>query len=400
MSQDELTVHGPARVSRGPDDPEPEQEPDSQERSPSPPDPGASLNGLLKVSVLTPAQAVYVAAELLDSEVARGGPDARLVARVTADGVVVVREAAFAGAGVTLPELQEALLASARHLPAHPRPHQQALLRRLEEPVVGADGGQAPGRALREALQEALGPTAEARVRRELAALVEAYGHLAGPAPWRPSSNGTSPPRPREELRPPEYPPRRRDLGRRRPRTRYVLTAVVVLALALGAGAYLVLRDPGVGQADASGAADRGTPSSPEPDDGSRPSRTDDSDGGQARPVPELAGSAAGRVRGVTLETNGSCTPGAACPVTVTVRLAAADTSQVIGWRVGAVRACRPQVAWSPRTTVTAQPGWTTVYASSSVQVPRGADLALVALTSTPARAQSRPVVVAGALRC
>ena len=52
-------------------------------------------------------------------------------------------------------------------------------------------------------------------------------------------------------------------------------------------------------------------------------------------------------------------------------------------------------------TTVTAQAGWTTVYASSSVRVPKGRSLALIALTTTPARAQSPPVPVAGAsLHC
>jgi hypothetical protein len=68
---------------------------------------------------------------------------------------------------------------------------------------------------------------------------------------------------------------------------------------------------------------------------------------------------------------------------------------------VGTVRSCRSGITWSPPTSVTAQPGWTTVYASSSVPVPRGRSLALVALSSAPARAQSPPVPVAGSVqRC
>ena len=68
---------------------------------------------------------------------------------------------------------------------------------------------------------------------------------------------------------------------------------------------------------------------------------------------------------------------------------------------MGAARLCKRGITWSAPTTVTAQAGWTTVYASSSVRVPKGRSLALIALTTTPARAQSRPVPVTGSsLRC
>ena len=80
----------------------------------------------------------------------------------------------------------------------------------------------------------------------------------------------------------------------------------------------------------------------------------------------------------------GSCTPGALCPVTVTVHVRPAATTRAVTWKVGAARSCRSGITWSPPTSVTAQPGWTTVYASSSVPVPRGRSLALVALTTAP----------------
>ena len=87
--------------------------------------------------------------------------------------------------------------------------------------------------------------------------------------------------------------------------------------------------------------------------------------------------------------------------MTVTVRFRPASTSRTIGWKVGAARVCKPGITWSRPVTVTAQPGWTTVYASSSVRVPKGRPLALTALTTTPARAQSRPVPVTGSsLQC
>ena len=86
----------------------------------------------------------------------------------------------------------------------------------------------------------------------------------------------------------------------------------------------------------------------------------------------------------------------------MSVRLAPAGVSQPVTWRVGVVRRCVRDVLWSPATTVTAQPGWTRVFAASSVHIPTKArSLELVALTSTPARAQSRPVPVPGAtLQC
>ena len=62
---------------------------------------------------------------------------------------------------------------------------------------------------------------------------------------------------------------------------------------------------------------------------------------------------------------------------------------------------CKPGITWSGPVTVTAQPGWTSVYASSSVRIPKGRQLALTALTTAPARAQSRPVPATGSsLQC
>ncbi|HET7518958.1 MAG TPA: hypothetical protein VFN05_14975, partial [Actinomycetes bacterium] len=117
--------------------------------------------------------------------------------------------------------------------------------------------------------------------------------------------------------------------------------------------------------------------------------------------VPALAGRHAGPITGVTLQKTGTCKPGALCPVKVTVHFRPAATSHPVGWKVGAARLCKRGINWSAPTTVTAQPGWTTVFASSSVRVPKGRSLALIALTTTPARAQSGPVPVTGSsLRC
>jgi hypothetical protein len=114
-----------------------------------------------------------------------------------------------------------------------------------------------------------------------------------------------------------------------------------------------------------------------------------------------LAGRHAGPITGVALQKTGGCRPGALCPVKVTVHLRPDSTAQPVGWKVGTARLCKRAITWSAPTTVTAQAGWTTVYASSSVRVPKGRSLALIALTTTPARAQSPPAPVTGSsLHC
>lgn len=178
------------------------------------------------------------------------------------------------------------------------------------------------------------------------------------------------------------------------------LVAVVVAAL-LAVSGYVVLRGPGVGIVGAFGSGS--DPSAPATTAKAQPSKQPVKQPRARRPraVPALAGPHAGPVTGVSVQKAGSCKPGALCPVKVTVHLRRASSARTVSWKVGAARVCTRAITWSPPTTMTAQAGWTTAYAHSSVRVPQGRRLALVALTTTPARAQSRPVPVAGSsLRC
>ncbi|HEU4567672.1 MAG TPA: hypothetical protein VFR99_06515 [Marmoricola sp.] len=351
------------------------------------------LHRLMVVAVLTPAQAAHVAAVLLDLD----GAPARTV--VTASGELR-SEPATADEHDRVDDLLEELVRSARRLPAHPRPHQVMLLRRLEE-AVGSTELPARVRAagLRAALLEALGSDAPARVTGELAALVEAFSHVAPgvPAPAAvPAWPAAEPPV--RATAPVTRPPRARvdGIGRRR-RGRRLALVLLVVAVLLAGGGYLVVRGPGAGLLDSL----RGGSTPP-------PARTPAQHQQPAkhaqqaqrlhphRAVPSLAPHHAGPVTGVVVQPTGPCRPGALCPVKVTVHLQPAQTTRSISWKVGAARACRHHVAWSTATGVTAQPGWTTVFASSSVRVPKGGHHALLALTTSPARAQSRAVPVAG----
>jgi hypothetical protein len=391
-----------------------------------------SFDRLLSVAVLTPAQASLVAVQLLDAahpEVPAGAaPVVACLGPVTltsSGDVAVSRPLADAGTPVT--ELLEQLLQNARRLPAHPRPEQLVLLHRLEaaagDPLV--DPG-ARARELEAALADTLGPGAEQRLAGQLAALVEAFAHVApgapgandvplppGPkrattAPSRTTGISTSPGSSRStphraaptQPAPNRAPRRSRVLLHRRTRGRVALIAVL-LAAVLAVSGYVVLGGPGsdivgsLGRQDTPAAPDTTAPDQP----AEQPAKDPKPDRAQA--VPTIAPRHAGPITAVALQMAGSCNPGALCPVTVTVHFRPASTSRTIGWKVGAAQVCKPGITWSPPVTVTAQPGWTTVYASSSVRVPKGRALALTALTTTPARAQSRPVPVAGSsLQC
>jgi hypothetical protein len=182
-------------------------------------------------------------------------------------------------------------------------------------------------------------------------------------------------------------------VGRRRARTRRTALVLLFLAAALVGSGYVVMRDPDPGEAGAAARDDRPTTPAPSGSTGKSAEKP------RPRPrqgVQTLAARQAGQVTGVEVQKVSSCTPGAPCPVTVTVHLRPAATTQSVAWRVGAAQLCRSGITWSQPVTMTAQPGWTTVYASSSVVVPPGRSLALVALTTAPARAQSPPVPVTG----
>ena len=389
-----------------------------------------SFDRLLSVATLTPAQASLIAVQLLDAaHVASLGngehPTVLGPVTLTPSGDIDVSMPAETGRPVT--ELLEQLVQNARRLPAHPSPEQLALLHRLEaadDPLV--DPG-ARARALEAALSDTLGPDARQRLVGQLAALVDAFAHVApgapvgddtppAPGPGRattaparitsttaaPGGSRSGPRRAAAPARPASNrPPRRtRVLLHRRTRGRVALVALVVAAV-LAVSGYVVLGGPGsdivssLGRDDTPAAPDTTAPDTPAKEPAKKPQPD------RAQAVPTVAPRQAGPITGVVLEKAASCQPGALCPVTVTVHFRPATTSRTIGWKVGAAQVCKPGITWSGPVTVTAQPGWTTVYASSSVRVPKGRSLALTALTTTPARAQSRPVPVAGAsLQC
>lgn len=379
------------------------------------------LDRLLSVVTLSPAEAAFVAARLLEAtdvpypvDEALPHDDRWVVALTASGGVEAMRTGPRSGASVD--EVLGQLVHNARRLPAHPTTAQLVLLRRLEE--AAAETTLGPGaRAARTqmVLVETLGADAHERLGKRLADLVAAYVHMAAsttaqpavpaPAPAGAARPGPEPPGARRSS-PPRFSRRRRrsrgpTAGRRRaPAGRAALVLLLLVVAVVGSGYVLTRRGD-----DASAGADRPDPAPASPTGkGSAGDSQEPAGRASSRPRPRvqtLAPRQAGVVTGVELQPAGDCTPGALCAVTVTALFRPAATAQAVTWRVGTATSCNGSVSWSPPVSVTAQPGWTRVYASSSVQVPRRPAVALVATTTAPARAQSPPVPVTGSsLRC
>lgn len=385
------------------------------------------LDRLLTMATLSPAEATFVACRLLESTDRPrpvdgalphdDGWDDRWEVAITASGGV---EATPAGprSGAAVPELLGQLVRSARRLPAHPAAGQLVLLRRLEEAAAetGAEPGARAGR-LRRALVETLGADASERLGLQLAHLVDAYVHVAASTTAQPRvAAGAGVVQPGLGLPGPDSPGPRRPtparfsrrrprsrgpaLGRRRAPARRAVLAVLLLVVAVAGSGYVLTR-----RADDASAGSGGGPATAGPSGKASAGATPESaQRASSRPrarVETLAPRQAGVVTGVELRRAGACTPGALCAVTVTTRFRPAPSAQAVTWRVGTATSCNGSVTWSAPVSVTAQPGWTSVYASSSVPVPRGRSVALVATTTAPARAQSPPVpATESSLRC
>ncbi len=112
------------------------------------------------------------------------------------------------------------------------------------------------------------------------------------------------------------------------------------------------------------------------------------------RPVPALAPGQAGPVTAVELQSPGDCRPGAPCAIRVTVQLRPASTSVPLAWSFEVFDRCTGALIELPGAQMSADPGWNYAYDTSYPMLPPGRGLAVVAVTSEPARAASAPLLV------
>ncbi len=119
------------------------------------------------------------------------------------------------------------------------------------------------------------------------------------------------------------------------------------------------------------------------------------------RPVPVLAPDRAGPVTAVELQPLGNCSPGVQCAVRVTVRLVPSSTRVPLAWSFEVFDRCTGSLTELPGAQMSADPGWNYAYDTSYPTLPEGHGLAVVAVTSEPARAASAPwLVPAGEPTC
>jgi hypothetical protein len=347
---------------------------------------GLALTQLLDIARLTPAQAVALGADVLAGLRERFAAGAtpcglrREGVRVTPDGrahliddVPVAEHGRQPAPGLAAAAaLLGELIAATRSSAAAP-------------PVTG------PIAALRRAAAEARQPhgtvttvasilrdadtTGGGEARAELARLVSAVrgGRLAPPqhAPVAP-----------QPVTPRSHRPRRRPRAVARTvlaRTwKWVLSIAVLAAVILIEIAFLrdqISRDiQTVLDAGRSGSAATDTPALP--------------------PVDAPAPAAAGTITAVDLRALEPCTPGGTCQVRVQVVLQPRPEPQTVTWTFQVVDRCTRHTTTAPGGTVTVLPDGDRADAVSTVAVPPGDALAVLALTSGPTTAASAALPV------
>jgi hypothetical protein len=95
----------------------------------------------------------------------------------------------------------------------------------------------------------------------------------------------------------------------------------------------------------------------------------------------------------VSLQPQSSCRPGTTCAVTVKVNLTPSTTTRQISWQFEVIDRCTGKVTGLSGGVLRAEPGWDAPYATTSVQLPAGRALAVVAKTTTPTQAASKPLL-------
>ncbi|HKC26418.1 MAG TPA: protein kinase [Jatrophihabitans sp.] len=115
---------------------------------------------------------------------------------------------------------------------------------------------------------------------------------------------------------------------------------------------------------------------------------------GQPQAVPVLAPAAAGVVSHVRLRPFGHCVPGRQCTVRMTTRLVPSTSARRLAWQLVVVDRCTGHRTLRRGGTMTVRPGWTSVSATRTLRLPAAPALATVALSTSPARAASAPMLI------
>jgi hypothetical protein len=405
---------------------------------------GVSLRRLLRIATLTPIQAAYIAVQVLEgltrlhsAEVGHGRLNAANVL-LGSDGEPRLTNWALTSLARTrmVDEVRAADLESVRVLVGE-------LARNANRPVIwkhGRDeavltclehcgnGGSTAGipamtEELRCALQTAVrDDTGMVVTHSELAALVTTLSQRVAPSGQASgghvrlsTSAETEGPRTswREPIRIPAALPARR-LSRanwHQPHHRLWpgLLATLVTLVVLAAAGYVLGRKPIGSLADRvlhrnTAASKTHGQVSTHPTSGQTatrsPSAVATSRSGTPRPVAALAPLTAGVIAGVDLRPLAACTAKSSCPLRVTVRFAPAYSGEQVVWRIAVFNRCTGSTSVVAHGQVAGAPG-SYVFDSTTATLPTARSMAVIAVTDTPARAASPPLLVPpGGGRC
>jgi len=381
---------------------------------------GVPLSRLLGAATLTPVQAGYLAHELFLGLAwlhESGVPHGRLTGlnvQVGVDGEPRFTDWTLASLAqargfdeavaedlVALRSLVADLQSNADRPVVRHRGTYNDLMAALERTGRGLDVESAAATAdrLGHALLAVVGDsTSMAGTRSEIGTLVATLARRSAPN-GRPHAQARPAPTPVPRVLP-DVRLSEADWHRGRPR-RWLRRGVAALVVAaVLAGGYVFARQPVADLADRllnrHEAPTTGHPS-PKP---SAPTSTSTPGGttGHVTPtpraVPTLAPSSSDPVTAVTIRPIASCAAGSTCLVRATARITPAGQAREVVVQIAVVNRCTGRVRTFPAGTVTAQPGWTYVFVTTPVSLPRARSLAAVAVTTTPARAASPPLLV------
>ncbi|HEV7792019.1 MAG TPA: hypothetical protein VGP05_23655 [Pseudonocardia sp.] len=392
---------------------------------PAPGSPRLTVRQLIRLTRLTPEQALVIGADLVRglrdrhaSQRALGGFGAEQVT-VGADGSVCLRDETPEGWTTDQPArhadlvsaraLLVELAAIARRQPRRNgvatatggRPaHELAAHELAAHELAAHELAAAAGRPIEDLLAAAtgLGSMADvvgAAARAELADLAAAVGSRvadAGPAPrvictgsspGARSGTGGAPGRPSDR---PAGSPGRPTVPRWAALVRYGRWALALAALATVLLLEMVLLGNRV-SADLDALSAAGRRSAAEPSATALP------------PLP-VEPRAAGPVAGVDLRPLALCAPGATCEVRVLVRLVPERGAQRVQWTYRLTDRCTGLVHNSAGGSVTVMPGGRELVAVGQLRLPPASALSITAVTGVPARAASPPLTVPAHASC
>ncbi len=111
--------------------------------------------------------------------------------------------------------------------------------------------------------------------------------------------------------------------------------------------------------------------------------------------IPTFAPAASGAVSSVQITPQGACTVGSSCALEVSVHFQSGQ-AQTIAWDFEIVDSCTSEATQQKGTSVNAQSDWNNVIGDTTLSLPAGHPLAIVAVTSQPSRAASSPLLLPG----